>query len=133
VRAAAACQSAHRAWAWAWAGGLSGCSGALGLPAAAARVPGPQVPASLDGANAARCGGGDEEDDDDPMMMIGDEPICSPLALLPASPVVLRVRVEIMGSPKFRIGGKSQSLLIMINPIIFTRTRIPIGCRHSST
>jgi hypothetical protein len=35
----------------------------------------------------------------------------------------LRVRVEIMGSQKCRIVGKSQSVLIMINPIIFTRTR----------
>jgi hypothetical protein len=33
------------------------------------------------------------------------------------------VRVEIMGSHKCRIAGKSQSVLIMINPIIFTRTR----------
>jgi hypothetical protein len=32
------------------------------------------------------------------------------------------VRGEMMGSPKCRIGGKSQSVLIMINPIIFTRT-----------
>jgi hypothetical protein len=29
-----------------------------------------------------------------------------------------------VGSQKCRIIGKSQSLLIMINPIIFTRTRI---------
>jgi hypothetical protein len=35
----------------------------------------------------------------------------------------LRVRVEIMGSQKCRIVGKSQSVLIMTNPIIFTRTR----------
>jgi hypothetical protein len=35
----------------------------------------------------------------------------------------VRVRVEIMGSQKCRILGKSQSVLIMINPIIFTRTR----------
>jgi hypothetical protein len=35
----------------------------------------------------------------------------------------LRVRVEIMGSQKCRIVGKSQSVLIMINLIIFTRTR----------
>jgi hypothetical protein len=33
------------------------------------------------------------------------------------------VRVEIMGSPKCRIVGKSQSVLVMINSIIFTRTR----------
>jgi hypothetical protein len=36
----------------------------------------------------------------------------------------LRVRVETMGSQKCRIVGKSQSVLIMINPIIFTRTRM---------
>jgi hypothetical protein len=35
----------------------------------------------------------------------------------------VRVRVEIMGSQKSRIVGKSQSVLMMINPIIFTRTR----------
>jgi hypothetical protein len=33
------------------------------------------------------------------------------------------VRVEIMGSQNCRIVGKSQSVLIMITPIIFTRTR----------
>jgi cytochrome bd-type quinol oxidase subunit 2 len=33
------------------------------------------------------------------------------------------VRVEIMGSQKCRIVGKSQSALILINPVIFTRTR----------
>jgi hypothetical protein len=33
------------------------------------------------------------------------------------------VRVEIMGSQKCRIVGKSQSVLIMISPIISTRTR----------
>jgi hypothetical protein len=38
----------------------------------------------------------------------------------------IRVRVEIMGSQRCRIVGKSQSVLIMINPIIFTRTRIPL-------
>jgi choline dehydrogenase-like flavoprotein len=36
---------------------------------------------------------------------------------------VIRVRVEMMGSPKCRIVGKSQSVHMMINPIIFTRTR----------
>jgi hypothetical protein len=36
---------------------------------------------------------------------------------------LVRVRVEIMGSQKCRIVGKSQSVLIMIDPIIFTRTR----------
>eukprot|EP01047_Picozoa_sp_COSAG01_P018623 COSAG01_NODE_1013_length_12138_cov_7.073926_9_plen_130_part_00 len=36
----------------------------------------------------------------------------------------LRVRVEIMGSQKCRIVGKSQPLhIIIIDPIIFTRTR----------
>ena len=35
----------------------------------------------------------------------------------------LRVRVEIMGSQKCRIVGKSQSVLILIDPIISTRTR----------
>eukprot|EP01047_Picozoa_sp_COSAG01_P030998 COSAG01_NODE_2182_length_8212_cov_7.046838_2_plen_172_part_00 len=39
----------------------------------------------------------------------------------PEPPV--RVRVEIMGSQNCRIVGKSQSVLMMINPIIFTRTR----------
>jgi hypothetical protein len=34
-----------------------------------------------------------------------------------------RVRGEIMGSQKCRIVGKSQPVLTMINPIIFTRTR----------
>jgi hypothetical protein len=38
---------------------------------------------------------------------------------------VLRVRVEIMGSPKFRSVGKSQCVLIMIDPIVSTRTRTP--------
>eukprot|EP01047_Picozoa_sp_COSAG01_P048270 COSAG01_NODE_4688_length_4811_cov_3.539588_1_plen_79_part_00 len=33
------------------------------------------------------------------------------------------VRAEIMGSQKCRIVGKYQSVLIMIDPIIFTRTR----------
>eukprot|EP01047_Picozoa_sp_COSAG01_P060357 COSAG01_NODE_7387_length_3228_cov_17.737935_7_plen_65_part_00 len=31
-----------------------------------------------------------------------------------------------MGSQKCRIVGKSQSAVMMINPIIITRTRIPI-------
>jgi hypothetical protein len=35
----------------------------------------------------------------------------------------VRVRVEIMGSPKCRIVGKSQPVLVRINPMIFTRTR----------
>ena len=47
---------------------------------------------------------------------------CEPDQLIPCQ---LRVRVEIMGSQKCGIVGKSQSVLIMINPIIiFTRTRI---------
>jgi hypothetical protein len=33
------------------------------------------------------------------------------------------VRVEIMGSQKCRIVGKSQPVLMMSNPMIFTRTR----------
>jgi hypothetical protein len=36
----------------------------------------------------------------------------------------IRVRVEIMGLQKCRIVGKYQSVLMMINPVIFTRTRI---------
>jgi multidrug efflux pump subunit AcrA (membrane-fusion protein) len=39
----------------------------------------------------------------------------------------IRVRVEITGSQKCRIVGKSQPVLMMINPMIFTRTRG--GCR----
>jgi hypothetical protein len=35
----------------------------------------------------------------------------------------IRVRVEIMGSQTCRIVGKSQPVLIMINPMISTRTR----------
>eukprot|EP01049_Picozoa_sp_SAG25_P000877 SAG25_NODE_33_length_20262_cov_33.203293_5_plen_95_part_00 len=36
----------------------------------------------------------------------------------------VRVRVEIMmGSPTYRIVGKSQSVLAVIHPIVFTRTR----------
>jgi hypothetical protein len=35
----------------------------------------------------------------------------------------VRVRVEIMGSQKCGFVGKSQPVLMMINPIIFTRTR----------
>jgi hypothetical protein len=36
---------------------------------------------------------------------------------------LLRVRVEIRGPGKFRNVGKSQCVLIMINPMISTRTR----------
>jgi hypothetical protein len=39
------------------------------------------------------------------------------------APRLVRVRVEIMGPGKYDSVGKSQSVLIMINPIIFTRTR----------
>jgi hypothetical protein len=39
-------------------------------------------------------------------------------------PCAVRVRVEIMGSQKCRTVGKSQSVLMIINPIIFTRTRM---------
>eukprot|EP01049_Picozoa_sp_SAG25_P016296 SAG25_NODE_3675_length_1003_cov_1.250000_1_plen_148_part_10 len=46
-----------------------------------------------------------------------------PLAPPPPHGEWLRVRVEIMGSQKCRIVGKSQSVLMMINPIIFTRPR----------
>jgi hypothetical protein len=35
----------------------------------------------------------------------------------------VRVRVEIMGPVKYEIVGKSQSLLMMSKPMIFTRTR----------
>jgi hypothetical protein len=41
---------------------------------------------------------------------------------------VIRVRVEIMGSQKCRNVGKSQSVHIMINPIISTRTRKNRSC-----
>jgi hypothetical protein len=47
-----------------------------------------------------------------------------------ASPGVcgsIRVRVEIMGPGKYKNVGKSQSVVIMINPIIFTRTRRYLG------
>jgi hypothetical protein len=38
--------------------------------------------------------------------------------------IELRVRVEIMGSQKCRIVGKSQPALVLINPMtLFTRTR----------
>eukprot|EP01047_Picozoa_sp_COSAG01_P029837 COSAG01_NODE_2061_length_8482_cov_6.301925_2_plen_89_part_00 len=36
---------------------------------------------------------------------------------------ILRVRVEIMGPGRYENVGKSQSVLIVINPMIFTRTR----------
>eukprot|EP01047_Picozoa_sp_COSAG01_P019604 COSAG01_NODE_1095_length_11714_cov_9.062930_3_plen_230_part_00 len=40
---------------------------------------------------------------------------------------LLRVRVEIMGPGKYEDVGKSQSVIVMINPIISTRTRILYG------
>jgi hypothetical protein len=40
----------------------------------------------------------------------------------------LRVRVEVMGSHKCGIVGESQPVLIMINPMIFTRTRMSCAC-----
>jgi hypothetical protein len=45
--------------------------------------------------------------------------------------VWIRVRVEIMGSQNCRIVGKSQPVLFMINPIIFTRTRIILRPRRA--
>jgi hypothetical protein len=42
----------------------------------------------------------------------------------------VRVRVEIMGSQKYESVGKSQSALIMIDPIISPRTRIRTGARR---
>jgi hypothetical protein len=45
------------------------------------------------------------------------------LTLSDGKQVRLRVRVEITGWQKGRIVGKSQSVLMMINPIISTRTR----------
>jgi hypothetical protein len=47
--------------------------------------------------------------------------MCAPL-VQPA----IRVRVEIMGPGKYESVGESQSFLIMINPIICTRTRIAL-------
>jgi hypothetical protein len=41
---------------------------------------------------------------------------------------LIRVRVEIMGSQKCGIVGKYQPVLMMINPIIFTRTRMWPAC-----
>jgi hypothetical protein len=38
------------------------------------------------------------------------------------------VRMEIMGPVKYETAGESQTLLIMNDPIIFTRTRPP---RHA--
>jgi hypothetical protein len=38
--------------------------------------------------------------------------------------IIMRVRVKIMGSPKYENAEKSQSVLIMNDPIISPRTRI---------
>jgi hypothetical protein len=46
--------------------------------------------------------------------------------------VFLRVGVEIMGSQKCGIVGESQPVLIMINPMIFTRTRTFVGASISA-
>jgi hypothetical protein len=46
---------------------------------------------------------------------------------LPAGRARIRVRVEIMGSQKSGIVGKSQPVLMMINPMIFTRTRTSVA------
>jgi squalene cyclase len=42
----------------------------------------------------------------------------------------IRMRVEILGLQKRRIVEKSQSVVIMINPIIFTRTHMYMYCQH---
>jgi hypothetical protein len=50
---------------------------------------------------------------------------CAPTAVGPrVLRVHVRVRVEIMGSQNSGIVGKYQPVLIMINPMIFTRTRM---------
>jgi hypothetical protein len=41
----------------------------------------------------------------------------------PGAPSAVQVQVEIMGAQKCRIVGKYQPILIMISPIIFTRSR----------
>jgi hypothetical protein len=46
---------------------------------------------------------------------------------------VIRVRVEIMGPVKCENAGESQSVPIMINPIIFTRTRTSPGVAAAQT
>ena len=48
----------------------------------------------------------------------------TPLPRPPGRAIWVALRVEIMGSQKCRIVGKSQPALIMINPIIFTRARM---------
>eukprot|EP01047_Picozoa_sp_COSAG01_P046991 COSAG01_NODE_4451_length_5007_cov_5.064181_3_plen_173_part_00 len=47
-------------------------------------------------------------------------------------PVVARVRVEAMGSQTCRIVGKSQPALLLINPMISTRTRTRCLHRYST-
>jgi hypothetical protein len=49
----------------------------------------------------------------------------------PPTHLCVRVRVEIMGSQKCRIVGKSQPALIMIDPTIFTHSRRTSGTRVS--
>jgi hypothetical protein len=61
--------------------------------------------------------------------MAGEHIAAAPPRLLSfadARQVWSRVRVAIMGSQKCRNVGKSQPALIMINPMIFTRTRTPV-------
>ena len=53
-----------------------------------------------------------------------DGGLSSGMAVTAAPGGARRVRVEIIGSQNCRIVGKSQSVLIMINPIISTRTRM---------
>eukprot|EP01047_Picozoa_sp_COSAG01_P031941 COSAG01_NODE_2290_length_7984_cov_10.803424_1_plen_237_part_00 len=48
-----------------------------------------------------------------------------------AAATVVRVRVEITGSQQSRTVGRSQPVLGMINPIIFTRTRTHARWRHA--
>jgi hypothetical protein len=53
-------------------------------------------------------------------------PACLPAPLLHVGcEGDLRVRVEITGPGKYENVGKSQPVLMMINPMIFTRTRTP--------
>jgi hypothetical protein len=61
------------------------------------------------------------------------EPPTPPRVLEPGAESlrVVRVRAEIMGSPKCIIVGKSQSVLIMIDPMIFTHTRM--SCTHGGS
>jgi hypothetical protein len=79
---------------------------------------GPQPGAAAEGGSTAGGGG---------MMMVAaaDAGVCF---VLPRP----RVQVEIMGSQKYGIVGKSQPVLIVINPIIFTRPPAPPGCSTSA-